>query len=71
MGIDMKTVKAQSGDRLDQIAFNEYGTLKVLDKLIEANSHLVTKVILDDNDIVNIPVIEIQKQTIKEVKSLW
>jgi phage tail protein X len=71
MGIDMKTVKAQAGDRLDQIAFSEYGTLKVLEKLIGANPHLVTKVILDDNDIVNIPVIEIQKQTIKEVKALW
>ena len=67
----MKTVNAQAGDRLDEIAFSFYGTLKVIDKLIEANPHLVTKTILDDGDVVNVPVIELEKQSIKEVKSLW
>lgn len=71
MGSDMKTVNAQAGDRLDQIVYLEYGTLTIFDKVLEANSHLATKVILDDGDIVNIPVIEIEKETIKEVKSLW
>jgi phage tail protein X len=67
----MKTYIAELGDRLDQITFKEYGTLKVYDKLLEANKHLVTKIKLSDGDIVNLPVIEIPKETIKEVKSLW
>jgi len=71
MVTDMKTVKAQAGDRLDQIAYREYGTLTIFDKVLEANTHLSKKVILDDNDIVNIPVIEIKTETTKDVKSLW
>lgn len=67
----MKTFLAQKGDRLDQITYSEYGTLKIFDKVLEANPHLMTKVILDDNDTVNIPVIQIKKEATKEVKSLW
>lgn len=67
----MRTVVAQAGDRLDQIAYKEYGTLTIFDKVMEANTHLATKPVLSDGDIVNIPVIEIKKETTKEVKSLW
>jgi phage tail protein X len=67
----MKTYIAQLGDRLDQITFQEYGTLKVYDKVLLENKHLATKIKLNDGDIVNLPVIDIQKETIKEVKSLW
>ena len=67
----MKTVKAQAGDRLDQIVFKEYKTLKIFDKVLEANPLLATKVILDDDEIVNIPVIYIEKETINKVQSLW
>jgi len=65
----MKIFTAQKGDRLDQIIYKEYGTLKVFDKVLEANKHLTTKVILDDNDKVNLPALELPKA--KEVKSLW
>jgi phage tail protein X len=67
----MKIFNAQTGDRLDQIVYKEYGTLKIFDKVLEANPHLDKKVILDDNDVVNLPVIQIKKETTKEVKSLW
>jgi len=67
----MKTVIAQNGDRLDQIVYQEYETLDVLDKVLEANTHLNNKVILEDGDVVNIPVITIQKETIQEVQALW
>ena len=67
----VKTYTAQDGDRLDKIVFKHYGTLKVFDKVLEVNTHLVTKAILEDNDKVNLPIIEIQKATTKEVKSLW
>lgn len=67
----MKTYTAQNGDRLDQIVFQEYKTLIVFSKVLEANPHLVTKVILDDNDKINLPVFELPKVTTKKVKSLW
>jgi len=67
----MRTIIAQKGDRLDQIVYKEYGTLTIFDKVLEANTHLATKPILSDGDVVNIPVIQIKRQTTKEVKSLW
>ena len=67
----MKTYTAQNGDRLDQIVYKEYKTLVVFDKVLEANPHLTTKVILEDNDKVNLPVLELPKATVKKVKSLW
>lgn len=66
----MNTYPAQSGDRLDQIAYQEYSTLDHFDKVIEANPHLVKKPLLEDNDIVNLPELEQPKQEIK-VKTLW
>ncbi|HFU76167.1 MAG TPA: phage tail protein [Arcobacter sp.] len=67
----MKTFTAQNGDRLDQIVFKEYKTLAVFDKVLETNPHLATKVILEDNDKVNLPVLELPKAATKKVKSLW
>lgn len=67
----MKTHIAEAGNRLDQIVFNEYATLKVFDSVLEANPHLDTKPLLDDGDMVNLPVVELPKTTTKEVKSLW
>lgn len=66
----MKTYTAQKGDRLDQIVFREYKTLKIFSKVLEANPHLTNKVILDDKDIVNLPIIQLPKTT-KKVKTLW
>ena len=67
----MKTVEAQKGDRLDQIIFKHYGTLKVYGEVLEANDHLVKKIILDDKDIVNLPVIDVVLNPIKKVDTLW
>lgn len=67
----MKIIEAQKGDRLDQIVFKHYGTLKVYGEVLEANNHLVKKMRLDDKDIVNLPVIEVVINPIKEVKTLW
>lgn len=67
----MKIVKAQRGDRLDQIVFKHYGTLKVYGEVLEANDHLVKKIILDDGYIVNLPVIEVVINPIKKVETLW
>lgn len=67
----MKQIIAQNGDRLDQIVYKQYKTLSVIDKVLEANTHLKNKVILEDGDVINIPVITIAKETIKKVKTLW
>lgn len=67
----MKTFTAQNGDKLDQIAYNTYGTLEHFTKVVEANPHLVNKPILSDGDVVNLPVIEVEKTKVSEVKSLW
>lgn len=67
----MKQIIAQNGDRLDQIVYEQYKTLSVMNKVLEANTHLKNKVILVDGDVINIPVITIAKETIKKVKTLW
>ncbi|DAB40816.1 MAG TPA: phage tail protein [Sulfurovum sp. UBA12169] len=66
----MKQVTAQHGDRLDQIAYSEYGTLEYFNKVMDANLHLSAKPILENGDIVNMPTITMQVQEIK-VKTLW
>ncbi len=67
----MAMIKAQRGDRLDQIVFKHYGTLDVYVEVLEENDHLINKMILEDGDIVNLPVIEIELNPIKEVETLW
>lgn len=67
----MKTYVGQNGDRLDQIVFREYGTLTIFDKVVAANNHLGSRTVLKDGDIINLPVVEVEKITTKEVKSLW
>ena len=67
----MAMIKAERGDRLDQIVFKHYGTLDVYVEVLESNEHLVNKMILEDGDIVNLPVIEIELNPIKEVDALW
>lgn len=69
----MKTFIAQNGDRLDTIINNTYKTLdkEVVKKVFEANPHLATTPVLSDGDIVNLPVVELQKEQIKKAKTLW
>jgi len=64
-------IKAERGDRLDQIVFKHYATLDVYVEVLESNEHLINKMILDDEDIVNLPLIEIELNPIKEVETLW
>lgn len=66
----MKQITAQNGDRLDQLANDEYGNLSHFDEVMEANQHLATKPVLDDGDIVYLPVITIVAEEIK-VQTLW
>ncbi|WP_108062729.1 tail protein X [Poseidonibacter lekithochrous] len=67
----MKTNNVQAGDRLDQIVYKEYGTLDVFAQVLAANPQLKSRTILNDTDVINLPVIEISPGKEKEVKSLW
>lgn len=55
----MKHTIATKGDRLDQIIYQYYGTLDVMNEVMMANVHLLRKAILDDGDKVNLPDIHV------------
>ena len=67
----MREYRANQGERLDQIVYREYKTLNnnVLNKVLEANPHLLGKIELDAFDIVYLPEITIEPS--KENKTLW
>ncbi len=64
----MKKIRAKYLDRLDQIVFREYGDLNHFEKVLEANPKLANKIILNEGDIVNLPLFKIEK---KKLDSLW
>lgn len=51
----MRRTVATQGDRLDQIIYTFYGTLDVMNEVMMNNSHLMSKPILSDGDIVYLP----------------
>lgn len=66
----MKHTVATQGDRLDQIIYTVYKTLDVMNEVMMANPHLMSKPILDDGDIVYLPTIVAVIQP-KTGISLW
>ena len=58
----MREYIATQGERLDQIIYREYKSLdkNVVNEVLKANSHLLTKLILDAFDVVYLPEIEIK-----------
>lgn len=65
----MKKIYALNSERLDQIVFREYKTLKHFSKVVEANPKLVNKIILDEKDLINLPLI--QEENKKKMETLW
>ena len=67
----MKEYIATQGERLDQIIYREYKSLdkNVVNEVLKANPHLLTKLVLDAFDVVYLPEIEIKPST--EDKALW
>jgi len=61
---------AQDGDRLDTIVYAYYGTLSALGKVLTVNQHIALKIILEDRDIVYLPVID-TAQTSSSGVNLW
>ena len=62
---------ATQGERLDQIIYREYKSLdkNIVNEVLKANPHLLTKFVLDAFDVVYLPEIEIKPST--EDKALW
>jgi len=67
----MREYRANQGERLDRIIYREYKTLNqdVVNKVLEANPHLLGKIELDAFDIVYLP--EITIEPCEENKTLW
>ncbi len=66
----MKIVNALNGQRLDEIVYIEYGTLKNMEKVLDMNPHLTSKILLDSSDLVTLPIVEIALDENKE-DELW
>lgn len=66
----MRHTVATQGDRLDQIIYAAYKTLDVMNEVMMANSHLMSKPILSDGDKVYLPTIVKSLEPEKGV-SLW
>jgi len=65
----MNEIKLKENKRLDQVVYENYGNLDNLEKILELNTHLIDKIILDIDDIVYLP--DITSKKIVEEKSLW
>ncbi|HKM19357.1 MAG TPA: tail protein X [Aliarcobacter sp.] len=65
----MKKIYALNGERLDQIVFREYKTLKYFEKVVESNPHLKNKVLLDETDFIYLP--KIKEENKIKMDSLW
>ncbi len=59
---------AKDDERLDSIVYSHYGTLNVFQSVLETNSHLLNKKILNAGDIVLLPQIN---TSIKTLDDLW
>lgn len=66
----MKEIVLEEPMRLDLIVLEHYKTLSVYEKVLEANTHLGSKVILAAGDVVKLPVLMIEKEEVLE-DSLW
>ena len=65
----MVTYIAKEGDVLDWICWKHYGTVSVLEKIMEANPN-ITDEKLSARTVVNLPYIEVTQKNISEVR-LW
>lgn len=62
---------AKQGERLDTIVYSYYGTVDVLHTVMLYNVDLLGKELLDDGDVVTLPVIDTESSEIEKGKTLW
>lgn len=54
----MKKVEASDNQRLDEIVYEQYGTLEFMEIVLENNPHLTTKLVLNIGDVVYLPTVD-------------
>jgi len=68
----MIKIKVTENKRLDQVVYENLGSLENFEEILELNKHLIGKDILDIGDIVYIPeTIPTDDEKIVEEKALW
>ena len=67
----MIEIKVTENKRLDQVVYDNLGSLENFEEILEINKHLIEKEILDIGDIVYLPEpTENREKVVKEV-ALW
>lgn len=67
----MIEIKITENKRLDQVVYDNLGTLDNFEEILELNKHLIEKDILDIGDIVYLPELtQTNEKVVKEV-ALW
>lgn len=67
----MIEIKLTENKRLDQVVYENLGTLDNFEEILELNKHLIEKEILDIGDIVYLPEPAQEDEKIVEEKALW
>ncbi|AZV46839.1 hypothetical protein C3L23_06005 [Nautilia sp. PV-1] len=67
----MIEIKLIENKRLDQVVYENLGTLDNFEEILELNKHLIEKEILDIGDIVYLPEPVQTNEKIVEEKALW
>jgi hypothetical protein len=67
----MIEIKITENKRLDQVVYENLGTLDNFEEILELNKHLIEKEILDIGDIVYLPEPKKEDEKIVEEKALW
>ena len=66
----MIEIKITENKRLDQVVYEQLGSLDNFEEILELNKHLIEKDILDIGDIVYLPEPQTDEKIVKEV-ALW
>jgi len=67
----MSEIKVTENKRLDQIVYKILGRLDNFEEILELNKHLIEKEILDIGDIVYLPDVTQEEQTVNKEIALW
>ena len=67
----MIEIKVTENKRLDQVVYEQLGSLDNFEEILELNKHLIEKEILDIGDIVYLPEPKQEDEKIIKEKALW
>ena len=67
----MIEIKVTENKRLDQVVYEQLGSLDNFEEILELNKHLIEKDVLDIGDIVYLPEPKQEDEKIIKEKALW